>query len=325
MSSRSGALTLQGSGVVSRQTTPVARSRNGSALSAQHRRWGWLLVAPALLGFVVFTVGPMIASLILSATDWSIGSTPQFNGFQNYSALMTDSLFADSLTATGLYVLAAVPATIGTALFAAVLMNQATRFSGFFRVAFYLPVLVPPVASAVLWLWLFNPDLGLFNTILRGVGLPPQPWLYSDRTSIISLAIMTAWAFGNTALIFLAGLKGVPRELYEAAECDGAGAVRKFWHITLPQISPVILFNLVMGLIAAFQAFEQPFIMTKGGPNNSTYFLVYYLYNKAFQSGQLGYASAIAWVLFILILLTTVLIFGTSRSWVFYENRSQRS
>jgi len=201
----------------------------------------------------------------------------------------------------------------------AALLNKASRGRGVFRTIYYLPVLVPPVASAVLWLWLFNPDAGLLNELLKAVGLRPSLWVYGESTAVPSVALMGIWGFGNMTLVFLAGLQGVSRELYEAAECDGASAWRRLWHITLPSISPVILFNLITGMIAAVQLFDAAYVMTQGGPNNATLFYVFYLYTKAFAESRLGYASALAWVLFMVILVVTVVLFRTSRQWVFYE------
>lgn len=287
-------------------------------IGRSQRKWGFIFVAPAVLGFAIFTIGPMLASFGISLTDWSIGGQANFVGVENYRALLDDTLFWQSLKATGLYTVMAVPASLVTAFFAAMLLQRANRFSGVFRTLFYLPVLVPPVASSMLWMWIFNPDLGLANGLLELVGLPGSRWIYSETTVMPSLAIMSAWSFGNTALIFLAGLKGVPRELYEAAEVDGAGAVRRLWHVTLPQLSPIILFNLVMGVIGALQVFDVAYVMTNGGPNNATFFYVFYLYTRAFGQGQFGYASALAWVLFVVVLIVTALLFRSARSWVFY-------
>lgn len=302
---------------------PADRSRPGhrttNALARHQRRWGLLFAAPAMIGFLVFTIGPMLASLVLSFTDIRIGTSPHANGVANYRDLLSDPLFFKSLSATAYYSLLTVPLALIIAFLAAMLLNRAGRARGFFRTAFYLPVLVPPVASAVLWLWIFNPDLGLLNTVLQAVGLPTSGWIYDETTAIPSLSMMTVWGFGNTALVFLAGLQGVPRDLYEAAECDGANPLQRVWHVTLPAISPVVLFNLITGLIAAFQVFDVAFVMTQGGPNDATYFYIYYLYIKAFSEGSLGTASAMAWVLFVIIMIVTLLIFRTARHWVFTE------
>lgn len=294
-----------------------------SGLGRTQSIWGWIFVAPAFLGFLVFVAGPMLASLGIGLTDWTIGATPNFIGMKNYLAIANDPLFWKSLSVTAEYVLLAVPGSLLVAFIVAFLLHRAKRFRGVFRTVFYLPVLVPPVASAVLWLWIFSPDAGLANAILRAFGLPPSNWVFGEDTAVPSIALMTIWSFGNMALIFLTGLQGVPRDLIEAAECDGAGPIRRLWHITLPQISPIIFFNLVTGMIGAFQSFDAAFVMTSGGPNNATLFYVYYLYSKAFSDAQLGYASALAWILFVIILLVTLLIFRTARSWVFYEGSAR--
>lgn len=297
----------------------LPRRRRGSALARSQRRWGPLFAAPAVIGFLVFTLGPMVASLAIGMTDWTIGATPHLVGLANYRAIAHDGLFWKSLRVTGSFALLAVPGGLVVAFFTAALLNRAGRGRGFFRTVFYLPVLVPPVASAVLWLWIFNPDVGLLNAALRALHLPTSTWVYGERTAVPSIALMTIWGFGNMTLVFLAGLQGVPRELYEAAEVDGASAWRRMWHITVPTISPIILFNLVTGLIAAVQSFDAAYVMTNGGPNNATLFYVFYLYTKAFSEAQLGYASALAWILFLIILAATLLIFRTARHWVFYQ------
>lgn len=299
-------------------TTINSRPRSGMRRSQQ--RWGWFFALPAVLGFLVFTLGPMLASAVIGLTDWTIGATPHFVGVDNYVAIAHDSLFWKSLRVTAYYAVLAVPGGLLVAFVTAALLNQAGRGRSLFRTLFYLPVLVPPVSSAVLWLWLFNPDSGLLNEILGALGLPRLLWVYGESTAMPSVALMAVWGFGNMTLVFLAGLQGVSRELYEAAECDGAGPLQRLRHITLPSISPVILFNLITGMIAAVQVFDAAYVMTQGGPNNATLVYVYYLYSKAFGQSQLGYASALAWILFLLILVVTVVLFRTSRQWVFYES-----
>ncbi|MBK7819960.1 MAG: sugar ABC transporter permease [Tessaracoccus sp.] len=297
----------------------MRRTRPRNGLQRSQGRWGWIFALPAVVGFLVFTLSPMIASGVIGTTSWTIGQSPQFVGLGNYTAIAQDSLFWKSLSVTGYYAILAVPGGLIVAFLTASLLNKAKRGRSTFRTIYYLPVLVPPVASAVLWLWLFNPDSGLLNEVLKLFGLPPSLWVYGEETAIPSVALMAIWGFGNMTLVFLAGLQGVSRELYEAAECDGASPLRRMWHITLPSISPVILFNLITGMIAAVQIFDAAYVMTQGGPNNATLVYVFYLYSKAFGEGQLGYASALAWILFLIILVVTVLLFRTSRQWVFYE------
>jgi multiple sugar transport system permease protein len=175
------------------------------------------------------------------------------------------------------------------------------------------------VASAVLWIWIFNPDVGLLNSMLKNVGLPGSKWIYDSSSAVPSLILMSTWGFGNAAVIFLAGLQGVPRQLYEAVAIDGGGAWRKFRHVTLPMMTPTIFYNLVTGVIGTFQVFNQAFVMTQGGPNNSTEFYIYYLYQTAFTKSEMGYASALAWVLFVIVLIVTLLLFRNARRWVYYE------
>ncbi|MBZ2198890.1 sugar ABC transporter permease [Ruania sp. N2-46] len=278
-----------------------------------------LLALPAILGFAIFTIGPMVASLIFSLTDWQIGGDPQFIGVGNYVEMAGDPLFWKSLGVTTYYTLAAVPLTLFVGFVVALLVNQSFRGQSLWRTVYYLPTLVPAVASAVLWIWIFNPDFGLFNTILRSVGLPTSNWLYSESTAIPSLVIMATWGFGNAMVIFLAGLQGVPGQLYEAVALDGGGAWAKFRHVTWPFMTPVIFYNLVTGVIGTFQVFNQAYVMTEGGPNNATLFYIYYLYTKAFTDSEMGYASALAWVLFLIVMVVTVVLFRNARSWVFYE------
>jgi multiple sugar transport system permease protein len=303
-------------------TTTPGHKRSG--LARAQERWGWIFAAPAIIGFVVFVLGPMVASFVIGMTDWTIGLPPNFIGLANYQEIFTDNVFYASLRATAYYVILAVPGTIVVAFLAALLLNRASpRGRGVFRTLFYLPVLVPPVASAVVWLWIFAPDNGLANNILRAVGLPPARWIYDEATAVPSIAIMVAWGFGNMALIFLAALQGVSRELLEAAEMDGAGPLRRLWSVTIPQVSPIILFNLITGLIAALQVFDAAYVMTGGGPNYATTFYVYRIYTEAFGNGELGYASALAWILFVVVLAVTVLVFRTARHWVFYEGEAK--
>lgn len=293
-------------------------SRHGQL--RMERRWGWRMAAPAIAGFVLFTAGPMLASFVIGLTDWQVGSRPIFIGLHNYSDMFArDPLFWGSLRATLYYAVLTVPLTLFVAFMVALLLNKTFRGRGLFRAIYYLPVLVPAVASAVLWLWIFNPDYGLLNTILRAVGLPTSQWIWSSKTVIPSLAVMTAWGFGNPAVIFLAGLQGVPRQLYEAVECDGGGPWAKLRYVTLPMMTPTILYNLVMGVIAALQVFTEAYLMTQGGPGNASLFMVFYIFRTAFTESRLGYACALSWGLFLVVAAITATVFATSRSWVFYS------
>lgn len=290
-------------------------------------RTGYLYIAPWLLGFLLLTAGPMCVSLYLSTTSWTMLTPPVGVGPGNYTAILTDDpLFAVSLMNTLFYVLLAVPLGLGVALTLALLLDQKVKGVAFFRTAFFLPSITNMVAVAMLWLWIFNPEYGLLNSLLRQIGVAGPLWLQSETWAKPSLVLMSLWGVGGTMMIFLAALQGIPQELYEAAELDGAGPVRRFLHITVPMISPAVLFNLVVGIIGTFQVFTQAFVMTgtaqpgtEGGPNNATLFVVLYLYKKAFQEFRMGYASALAWVLFFLILAATIAQMRMAKRWVHYE------
>ncbi|MGC4938844.1 carbohydrate ABC transporter permease [Kribbella sp. DT2] len=291
----------------------------------QESRWGVLLALPAIIGFVAFTLAPMIASLVISLTDWTIGGKPSFVGLANYKRMFTaDDSFYKSLWATLYYTLGAVPLLLIVAFAVALLLNQPVRGQAVFRVIYYLPAIVPIVANSMLWIWLFNPDFGLLNTMTEKAGLPRSQWIFDESTAIPSLILMSVWGFGNVAVIFLAGLQGVPRQLYEAISVDGGGAWRRFRHITLPMMTPTIFYSLVTGVIGALQVFVQAAVMTEGGPNDSTLFYIYYLYRTAFTNNEMGYASALAWILFLVIMAVTVVLFRNSSRWVYYEAGSTR-
>ncbi len=282
--------------------------------------WAWFFVAPAVLGFVLFAVGPIAASLAMSFTDWPIISAPSWVGAGNYARLfMHDPLFWKSLKVTVIYAAGSVPLGLAVAFALAMLLNQRLRGLGLFRTLFYLPSIFPVVASSVLFLWFFNPEFGLLNAGLRSLHLPRSQWVYSSGTALPSLMLMSLWSIGGTMVIFLAGLQDVPQHLYEAVDIDGGTTPHKLWHVTIPMITPIILFNLVLSLIHALQTFTQAYVMTQGGPNNATLFYVYYLYRTAFADGQMGYAAALAWVLFVIIVALTALVFRSSSRWVYYE------
>ncbi|RMI44975.1 carbohydrate ABC transporter permease [Streptomyces triticirhizae] len=304
---------------------PRRTRRPTGGLARMEQRWGVLLALPVVLGFLVFTIGPMLASFVISLTDWTIGGEVNWVGLDNYRQMFgDDALFGTSLRVTLSYTLMAVPLTLAVGFGVAMLLNRDVRGRGLFRVLYYLPVLVPSVASAVLWTWVYNPEFGLLNQLLRGAGLPTSRWIYDADTALPSLAIMAAWGFGNAAVIFLAGLQGVPRHLYEAIEMDGGGPWARFRYVTLPMMTPTIFYNLVMGLIATFQVFNEAYVMTQGGPDNATLFYNFYLYRTAFTEGRLGYASALAWVLFVVMVAVTALVFRSARRWVYYETGDGR-
>jgi len=300
---------------------------NGGWLAMRRSLTGYAFIAPWLIGFFVLTAGPMIASLVISLHSWSMLSPPTWVGFDNYQSIIADDpLFLTSLLNTAVYVLFSVPLGVGAALALALLLHNRNPGMGFFRTAIFIPSITNIVAVSVLWLWIFNPEFGLLNSFLRLLGMEGPLWLQSETWAKPSLVLMSLWGVGGTTIIFLAALQGIPRELYEASELDGAGPARRFFHITVPMISPALFFSSVMGVIGSFQVFAQAFVMTgdaqpgsEGGPNNATLFLVLYLYKKAFQEFRMGYASALAWILFFIILIFTLLQTRLSRKRVYYE------
>lgn len=284
--------------------------------------FGILFAMPVMLGFLIFVFMPLVVSLGMSLTDYNVmGAETNFIGLLNFQHFFdgTDIYFFKSLAVTAYYVLLSVPLQIIFAFCLAMVLNAPIRGRSFFRTIFYMPTIVPAVASSIVWMMLFDPDTGILNAILRGIGLPASNWIYGESTVIPSLALMSLWTVGGTVVIFLAGLQNVPRELYESVEVDGGGWFARLRAVTLPMISPTIFFNLIMSFIGSFQVFSQAYIMTAGGPNNSSLFYVYYMYREAFQYGNIGVASALGWILFLIILVLTMLVFKTSAFWVFYE------
>jgi multiple sugar transport system permease protein len=280
-----------------------------------------------VLGLLLLTLGPMVASAYISFTAYPLLAPPKFVGLRNYIDLFTkDKLFYQSLKVTFSYAVMALPLGLILSLLAALLLNQKVRGIRFFRTFFYVPSIVPAVASAVLWGWLLNPDWGLVNAVLKSMGLPTSRWLSEPETALPSLVLISLWGIGGTTIIYLAGLQSIPEELYEAAKIDGGNTWHLFWFVTIPLLTPTIFFNLVMGLIGTFQYFAPVYILTNGtgGPVRSTYFYNLNLYEKAFRWLQMGYASAMAWVLFVIVLCFTLLIFRSSSVWVYYEGEVKR-
>lgn len=294
------------------------RKRQGSLLRREALD-GYIFILPWIIGFVVFIAGPMVASFLISFMRWEIVTPPAWVGVEQYRKLFNDSRFYLSLYNTAYYVFIGVPLHLLLALLAAMAMNLNLRGIRFYRTIYFIPSITPVVASSLLWLWIFNPEFGLANAALTALGLPRLFWLQDPALAKAAFIIMSFWSIGGQMVILLAGLKGIPRTLYEAAEIDGAGRWASFRHITLPMLSPAIFFNLILAIIGAFQVFTQSYIITGGGPENATLFYVLYLYRMAFENFQMGYASAMAWVLFLIILLFTFVQFRLSDRWVFYE------
>ena len=282
----------------------------------------YLFISPWIIGFLIFTLGAMIFSLGLSFFSTDLLSTWVFVGPNNYIALTKDPLFLQSLKVTTIYTLATVPLSTVIALSISLMLNQGVLFQGVFRVIYYLPALVTGVAVVVLWSWVLNPDMGLLNGFLRSLGVPRSVlprWFVSEQWALPSLILMSLWGAGANMLLYLAGLQSIPTHLYEAARIDGANPWQQFWNVTLPMLSPTIFFNLVLNFIGSYQVFIPAYLLTNGGPNNATLTMVLYLFRKSFQQFEFGYASAIAWVLFVIILVLTLLIIRSSDAWVYYE------
>lgn len=282
---------------------------------------GYLFILPWLIGFLLLTAWPMIYSLYLSFTSYSLFDTPKWVGLKNYIKMFTrDRTFTKALVTTLKFVALAVPMKLIFALFVATKLNKAVRGMSLYRTLIYLPSLLGgSVAVAVVWRNIFGID-GYINTLLSALGLAKVPWLTSTTWALPTLVLLNVWQFGSSMIIFLAGLKAIPKSLYEAASIDGAGKIKSFFHITLPQLSSVLFFNLVYGMIGAFQQFNSAFLITKGGPANSTYLYALMLYEKAFKSYEMGYAAGMAWVLLVIIGGLTGILFATSKFWVHYDN-----
>lgn len=275
-------------------------------------------ISPWIIGFLGFFVYPLILSLYYSFTEYNLLQPPKWVGLQNYTNLTEDSHYLNAVGNTIYFVAFSVPLGVLTAFLIAFLLNQQLRLRVLLRMIFYIPIVVPISATAILWMWIFNSNWGLLNNLLALVGIQGPSWLGSPTWSKPSLVIMQLWLVGGSVLIFLAALQDVPRALYDAAKVDGANAWRRVWHVTIPMVTPAILFSLLTGLIAAFQTFANAWIMTGGGPVRSTEFYVLYLYENGFRFFRMGYASAMAWILFGVVVVVTVLLFRTSAGWVYY-------
>ena len=294
-----------------RQMGPLARKE---ALS------GYLFILPWIVGFVVFLAGPMLASFALSFTRWNIVGDPRWVGLDNYQQIFTrDPDFLQSLKVTLRYAVIYLPLTTVIGIAMAVALNSRVRGIGLFRTLLYLPSVVPGVAATLVWVWVLNGRYGLLNTILGWFGIEGPNWFRDPQAALYGIVMISLWGVGGSAIIYLAGLQNIPEHLYEAARVDGASGWQQFRYVTLPMLSPVIFFQLVVGLIGVFQTFTSSFVATGGGPLKSTLFYMLYIYNKAWQSLRMGYASALAWILALIILIVTILVFRSSPYWVHYE------
>jgi multiple sugar transport system permease protein len=285
----------------------------------------YVFMSPVILGLLLFTLGPIIFSLYISFTEYDILDAPTWIGLENFANLFIDPFFWMSLKVTFIYAMISVPIGLIVSLMLAMLLNQNMKGIFIIRTIYYLPVVISGVAVSLLWKWIFNPDFGLMNWLLGLIGINGPGWLYSESWALPAVIIMSMWSIGGSMLIYLAGLQSIPTELYDAAKIDGANGRKTFRHITIPMLSPVIFFNLIMGIIGSLQIFTEGYVMTSGGPNNATLFSVLYLYRNAFNYLNMGYAAAMAWVLFLIILGLTLIVFKSSPLWVFYEEQRGKS
>ena len=294
--------------------------------------WFYLLVFPWVFGFIVLTLGPMIYSFFLSLTNWDLFTSPKFIGFDNYVRLFTkDKIFWKTVFNTLYYAFISVPLGMLFSLFITYFLNRPVKGSAIYRTLYYIPATVPGVASALLFKWLLAPDAGMINRFLAIFGVDGPAWLLEPAWVKPALILMSLWTVGANITLLMAGMKSIPAEFYEAAELDGASPIAQYYRITLPLLTPVIFFNVINGLIGALQVFTQIYIMTgtggstMGGPNNASMMIVPYLFNNGFRYYKMGYASAIAWILFVLVLILTLLIFRSSSAWVYYETEVRKS
>jgi multiple sugar transport system permease protein len=295
--------------IVHRLRTPAAR----------RTVTGYIFIAPFILGFLLWFLIPALASIWMTFQDWNMIKPPEFVALDNFKKIASDKLFWQALKVTSVYTAISVPLSMVLAFLLALLMNSKVRGIAAFRTVYYMPSIVPAVANAVLWAWILNSDFGLLNAFLRGIGLPKILWLQKPAWALPALILMSLWGLGGGMVIYLAGLQGIPDVFYEAAEIDGGGAWAKLRHVTLPLISPVIFFNLIMSIIGTFQIFTAGYLITDGGPQNATLFYVLYLWRNAFEYLEMGYAAALAWVLFLIIMGLTAVVFRGIGSRVYYE------
>ncbi len=303
-----------------RTTNPLPpRRRHVSGFQLSQWRDGWLLASPFIFSLIVFWLGPMLYSVYAAFCDWAAITPPQFSGLANIRTLLDDPLVGKSLGNTIFYTFLGIPLQFVVAFALALLLNQQMHGRVIYRTIFYLPTIVPAVAIAAVWGQILNSESGVLNNLLRYVGIPPVNWLWEPALAKPAFIIMSLWTTGGAMVLLLAALQGVPQEFLEAAEIDGAGRVARFWYITVPVISPTILFCMIMGVIGSFQTFTASFIMTNGGPQNATLFIVLYLYRQAFQLFSMGYASLLAWLVFAIVAVFTYVQFVLAGRWVYYE------
>ncbi len=285
---------------------------------------GYIGISPWLIGFIIFTLGPMLASFYFSFTDWRITVAPTWIGLANYVKIFTDDAdFYQALKVTFTYVLITLPLNLTAGLGLSLLLNQKVPGMNIFRTLFYLPVVLSGVSVALMWMWLLNPDYGVMNTLLSYIGIEGPAWFWDPDWALFSVVLVNLWRVGGGAIIYLAGLQNIPPHLYEAADIDGASLWDKLWHVTLPMLTPTLFFQLVLELIDAFQVFTIVYIITDGGPLRATLFYLLYMFRTAFVDFDMGYASALAWIMALIIMGFTMLVFKSSPLWVYYESEGK--
>ncbi len=311
-------------------TEPTLKPRRPRGrMAREEERAAYLFLLPWLIGLVVFLIGPIIASVIISMTDWNLVSSPQWVGLANYQEMLFDDRnFWQSIRVTLYYTVLSVPLFMVSGLGLSLLLNMRLKGMNWFRTLLYLPSVLSGVAVAVLWVSLLNPDLGAVNWVLRGLGVANPPrWLSSPQWAVPSVVLMGMWGVGGSAIIYLAGLQNIPPQLYEAATIDGAGAWRKFIHITIPMLTPTLFFVLITSLLGAFQVFDTAFVLggSRGGTSGALRFYLLNMWTEGFRNGRLGYASALAWVLVLLATIVIMIMFRTSARWVYYEHDATKA
>lgn len=298
----------------------TATVKKRSAFARRQTIEGYLFASPFIIGFLVFIAFPMGWALLLTFQKYNLLAPPRWVGMENLTTLWNDPKSWLSLWNTAYYAFISVPLQLALAFGCAVLLNQPIRGRSFYRTALYMPVIVPIVVSAFIWQRAYHPDFGIINDVIKRLGLPPQAWLFQPELAKPALIFMRIWVMGTQMVIFLAGLQSVPVALLEAAALDGAGSWQKFRNVTVPIMTPVIFFNLIVGVIGNFQVFAPALIMTNGGPQDATLFMVLYIYRNAFEYSKYGYAAALSWMLFVVIILLTIVQFRFSDNWVYYES-----
>lgn len=316
---------IQGANEVGKSTVLNIKKSSFRKERTREAITAYLFMIPTLIGFNLFITYPLISSVYYALTEWNGLAAPRFVGLRNFIFLFSkDPTFIPSLKATAYYVILTVPSSLVAGLMLAVLLNKAIPGIKLFRTIYYLPVVLPSVAAMILFRFIFAPDYGLANQLLTLLGLPNSMWLSSETMVMPTILIFTLWGVGGQMIIFLSGLQSVPSELYESAEVDGASGFRKLWNITIPMITPVLFLQLITGMIGGFQVFTPAMLLTvNGGPNLKTYFLNYSIYSNAFASRQYGYAIAQVWVLFVIVMIFTIIVFKTSNNFVYYESESK--